>query len=129
MLATADKLHGTNYPVWAYLMRHVLVAKGLWNIVQGDNVRPIVVASTTRIGTGVGSTSIGVRVLLSMLHVLHLLWLLFLQHNPTAKQLCWDGNDAQAHALLALSIKRAIIPHIRSCKTLKEAWDTLATFH
>jgi hypothetical protein len=33
MLAVEDKLDGTNYPLWAYMMRHVLVAKGLWNIV------------------------------------------------------------------------------------------------
>ena len=29
MLAAEDKLDGTNYPLWAYMMRHVLVAKGL----------------------------------------------------------------------------------------------------
>ena len=46
-----------------------------------------------------------------------------------SEQLCWDGRDAQAHALLALSVKRAIIPHIRSCRTLKEAWDTYATLY
>ena len=33
MLAAEDKLDGTNYPLWAYMMRHVLVAKGLWTIV------------------------------------------------------------------------------------------------
>lgn len=42
MLAAEDKLDGTNYPLWAYMMRHVLVAKGLWNIVQGVDVRPTV---------------------------------------------------------------------------------------
>ena len=31
--------------------------------------------------------------------------------------------------MLAFSIKRAIIPNIRSCRTLKEAWDTLATLY
>lgn len=29
MLAAEDKLDGTNYPLWAYMMCHVLVAKGL----------------------------------------------------------------------------------------------------
>ena len=48
---------------------------------------------------------------------------------PTAEQSRWDGKDAQAHALLALSVKRAIIPHIRSCKTSKDAWDVLATLY
>ena len=31
--------------------------------------------------------------------------------------------------MLALSVKRAILPHICSCKTSKEAWDTLATLY
>ena len=39
---------------------------------------------------------------------------------PNAEQLHWDGRDAQAHALIALSVKRAIIPHIRSCKIAKD---------
>ena len=39
MLAVEDKLDGTNYPLWSYMMRHVLVAKGMWNIVVGIDVR------------------------------------------------------------------------------------------
>lgn len=31
---------GSNYPLWAYMMHHVLVAKEVWNIVQGLDVRP-----------------------------------------------------------------------------------------
>lgn len=35
-----DKLEGLdNYPMWAYMMQHVLVSKGLFNIVNGTNVR------------------------------------------------------------------------------------------
>ena len=48
---------------------------------------------------------------------------------PNAAQLRWDGRDAHAHALIVLSVKRAIIPHIRSCKTTKDAWDTLTTLY
>ena len=40
-----------------------------------------------------------------------------------------NNKDAQSHALIALSVKRAIIPHIRSCKTTKDAWDTLTTLY
>ena len=40
MLAVEDKLDGTNYPLWSYMMRHVLVAKGMWNIIAGIDVRP-----------------------------------------------------------------------------------------
>ena len=41
MLSAEDKLDGdSNYPLWAYMMQHVLVSKGVWNIVQGLDVRP-----------------------------------------------------------------------------------------
>ena len=104
----------------AYMMRHVLVAKGLWNIVQGVDVRPIVVGNAANApetgdvedvaGSSTAATTIRAP-------------------PPTAEQSHWDGKDAQAHALLALSVKRAIIPHIRSCKTSKDAWDVLATLY
>ena len=44
----------------------------------------------------------------------------------TIEQARWDGKDVQAHALIALSVKRNITPHIRSAKTAKQVWDTLA---
>ena len=40
-----------------------------------------------------------------------------------------NNKDAQSHALIALSMKRASIPHIRSCKTMKDAWDILTTLY
>ena len=40
MLAAEDKLDGNNYPMWAYMMHHVLVAKGVWTIVQGNDKQP-----------------------------------------------------------------------------------------
>ena len=40
MLTGDDKLDRNNYPLWAYMMHHVLVFKGFWNIVQGIDVRP-----------------------------------------------------------------------------------------
>ncbi|MCO5558944.1 hypothetical protein L7F22_012535 [Adiantum nelumboides] len=42
---------------------------------------------------------------------------------PTAKQARWDVKDAQAHALIALSMKRTIAPYICSTKSAKQAWD------
>ena len=32
MLNAEDKLDGTNYPMWAYMMRHVLIAKSYWTL-------------------------------------------------------------------------------------------------
>ncbi|MCO5564723.1 hypothetical protein L7F22_018390 [Adiantum nelumboides] len=34
-----DRLDGNNYPMWAYMMQHVLVSKSIWNIVKGIDVR------------------------------------------------------------------------------------------
>ena len=57
MLAVEDKLDGTNYPLWSYMMRHVLVAKGLWNIVAGIDVRPA--SCTKNAGTVVDEARTG----------------------------------------------------------------------
>ena len=40
MLVVGDKLDGTNYPLESYMICHVLVAKGLWNIIAGIDVCP-----------------------------------------------------------------------------------------
>ncbi|MCO5594776.1 hypothetical protein L7F22_048809 [Adiantum nelumboides] len=45
---------------------------------------------------------------------------------PTAEQAHWDVKDAHAHALIALSVKRTITPHICSAKSAKQAWDIMA---
>ena len=49
MLAVEDKLDGTNYPLWAYMMCHVLVAKGLWNVVQGVQKRHVATYVNTNV--------------------------------------------------------------------------------
>ena len=120
MLSAEDKLDGTNYPLWAYMMRHVLVAKGLWNIVQGTDVRPIVAGNAANTSeTGDVDDGAGTSTAVAAVRAPPL----------TAEQIRWDGRDAQAHALIALSVKRAIIPHIRSCRTAKDTWDVLATLY
>ncbi|MCO5603068.1 hypothetical protein L7F22_057212 [Adiantum nelumboides] len=110
MFAAEDRLDGDNYPMWAYMMQHVLVSKGIWNIVQGIDVRPgtMDVAEVVE----VAGPSIRTAVARSVL--------------PTAEQAHWDVKDVQAHALIALSVKRTITPHIRSAKSAKQAWDILA---
>ena len=41
-----DNLDGVNYPMWSFMIKHVLVAKNLWNIV---NSKPITQASPSTI--------------------------------------------------------------------------------
>ncbi|MCO5555974.1 hypothetical protein L7F22_009518 [Adiantum nelumboides] len=48
---------------------------------------------------------------------------------PTAEQDRWDVKDAQAHALIALSAKCIITPHIHSAKSAKQAWDILVSLY
>ena len=48
---------------------------------------------------------------------------------PTVDQTRWDGRDAQTHSLIALYVQHTIIPHICSCKSVKEAWNTLALLY
>ena len=118
-MAGEDKLDGTNYPLWAYMMRHVLVAKGLWNIVQGYDVCPIVVGMSTddaRVVEDVAGSSLLTRSALP-------------PPPPTAEQICQDVKDSHAHALITSPINCDIIPHIHSHKIAKEAWDTLATLY
>ena len=122
MLFAEDKLDGNNYPMWAYMMHHVLVAKGFWNIVQGFEVRPgFVVADSGTVEDGAGSNTVAATVGAAGLATSRAAAIL-----PTAEQGRWDGRDAQAHALIALSVKRTMIPHIRSATTAKQAWDILA---
>ncbi|MCO5563014.1 hypothetical protein L7F22_016650 [Adiantum nelumboides] len=45
---------------------------------------------------------------------------------PTTEQARWDVKDAQVHALIVLSVKCTITPHIRSTNFAKQAWDILA---
>ena len=112
--AIDNKLDGTNYPLWDYMICHVLVAKELWNVVQAVGKRHVVV-NTNVDGTDFVDHPTHAHASISVV--------------PNAEQLCWDGRDAQAHALIALFVKRAIIPHIRSCKTTKDVWDTLTTLY
>ncbi|MCO5558339.1 hypothetical protein L7F22_011920 [Adiantum nelumboides] len=109
MFASEDRLDGDNYPMWAYMMQHVLVSKGVWNIVQGIDVRPGSVDVVEVVDVASPSTRIAAA--RSIL--------------PTTEQARWDVKDAHAHALIALSVKRTITPHICSAKSAKQAWDIL----
>ena len=111
MLTVDDKLDGNNYPLWAYMMHHVLVYKGFCNIVEGFDVRPGSVDSDTVENVVSTSTSNVATVL------------------PTTEQVCWDGRDAYAHASIALCIKHTIVPHICLARTAKQACDILVQLY
>lgn len=103
-----DRLDGTNYSLWSFMVKNVLVGKGLWDYVSGDEVRPgNVVPVTPPRGEGRGAHAIAGPA------------------APTAEQKRWDTRDAQAMSVIALTIKRSITPHIRSCKTSNLAWEIL----
>ena len=37
----------------------------------------------------------------------------------------WNMREVQEKALIHMSVKDNIIPHIRNCKTSKDTWDTV----
>ena len=113
MLNAEDKLDGTNYPMWAYMMRHVLVAKQLWDIVIGSDER---LASSSSPNSLPPSGTIDANNASSS------------TQQSTSSKLKWDDKDV-SHALIALSVKRHIVPHIRSCMTSKSAWDVLKNLY
>lgn len=41
MMSFEDKLNGDNYPMWAYIMRHVLVATNVWVYVDETEKPPL----------------------------------------------------------------------------------------
>ena len=47
VLTQEDKLDGTNYSLWSFMICNFLVAKGLWDYVTGDEERPTNVALNT----------------------------------------------------------------------------------
>lgn len=85
---------------------NVLVTKNLWNIVVGTEVRPPRPIATTGASGGQNATDDDPSSTIPAL-------------PPTHQQSRWDGRDAQAHALIALYIKRGITPRVRSCSTSK----------
>lgn len=103
-LFNEDRLDGTNFSLWCYMIKNLLIAKGLFKVVSGDEKRPPSLAPTTP-SRATSSTHVEVS---------------------SEKQKKWDRRDAQAHSVIALSVKRSILPHIRSCKTSKSAWEVLA---
>ncbi|MCO5573108.1 hypothetical protein L7F22_026873 [Adiantum nelumboides] len=94
MFATEDRLDGDNYPMWAYMMHHVLVSKGVWNIVQGIDVHPGSVDVAKVVDVAGPSTRIAIASALLLPH----------SFNKSAKQ-AWDilaslyagRNEAAVH--------------------------------
>ena len=110
MLTQEDKLDGTNYSLWSFTVRNLLVAKGLWDYVTSDEERPGNVAldkPPQGLARGRGQAKVAAPA------------------APTVKQKRWSSHDAQALLVISLSIKRSMVPHIQSCKTSKAAWDVL----
>ncbi|MCO5568304.1 hypothetical protein L7F22_022003 [Adiantum nelumboides] len=87
----------------------MLMSKGIWNIVQGIDVRPgSEDVDEIEDVAGLAARIAAVRFVLR-----------------TSEQARWNVKDAQAHALIALFVKRTITPHIRSTISVKQAWDIL----
>ena len=93
MLLIEDNLDGTNYPMWTYMMKHVLVAKKLWLYVCGDEKRPpnvVTSASSSQTGgNGDGGASYGDSSHVSIAQ----------QVRPMQEQLCFGIYMMPKHML------------------------------
>ena len=104
LLSAENKLDGSNnYPLWSYMMKHILVANGLSKIVEGTEVRPGTCAKSQDDDSATTSTITYGRRIPPPPPV-----------PSTEAQQKWDEKDAKAHAMISLSVKTDIIPHIRS---------------
>ncbi|MCO5607979.1 hypothetical protein L7F22_062181 [Adiantum nelumboides] len=113
MFATEDGLDGDNYPMWAYMMQHVLVSKGVWNIVQGIDVRPgsVDVAKVVDVA-GPSTRTAAARSVL-----------------PTAEQARWDAWDILAGLYAGRNeAKIALLRKELESKIMNEE-DDMDTFH
>ena len=94
-----DKLNGDNYAHWNLIMRLWFTSKGLWDIVNGSEERPVKDSNRfTR-----------------------------LQEEEFLKSLVdWDALNAKAMSAIAESLTKEISPAIQTLKTAKEMWSKLA---
>lgn len=106
-LTEADKLDRSNYALWSFMLRNILVGKGLWDIVSGDEVRRVTSPGTPSSQGSISSSS----------------------HPLTEEQRKFDCRNAQALSLISLSVKRHIMETIKSCTSSKDAWDKLSSMH
>ena len=64
--------------MWSFMMKHVLVAKNLWNIVNGNESRPVKQATSSTSDVTSNGSSRDAFV------------------HPTPEMIHWDGRDAKA---------------------------------
>lgn len=81
-----DMLDGTNYSSWSCKLKNLLIEKGLWEVVNGDEVRPSTLAPSSSSSSST-STSTSLR---------------------TEEQKIWHQRDDQALLLISLSVTRSI---------------------
>lgn len=54
-MTEGDKLDGPNYALWSFMLRNILVGKGLRDIVSGDETRLVAASASTSSFTTTGA--------------------------------------------------------------------------
>jgi hypothetical protein len=117
-LYAIDKLTGDNFSSWKFRLQLVLMDRGLWEIVDGTEVAPIVVFSGNA-GDGALSTMVGsdgsgkVKV----------------DPKVNAMYLEWKKRDNQALAQIALTVSNSELIHIRGAKSSHDAWNKICSVY
>lgn len=109
-MTEGDKLDGPNYALWSFMLRNILVGKGLRDIVSGDETRLVAAYASTSSFTTTGalasaSSSASSTTLLE-------------EHKK------FDRRNAQALSLIALLVKRHKWQPSND-QSAKVAWDKL----
>ena len=105
-------MDGSNYALWAFVLKNILIAKDLWDIVSGEEKRPENPTIITP-SRGIASSSSTSTV----------------SSTSSEAQKKFDKRNAQALSLISLSIKRNLLTSIRYATSAKQAWDTLESMY
>ena len=98
------KFDGTNFQVWKYMTRNLLVASGLFDYVDGKNKMPC--------KNKVEETADGKTVT-----------------TPNEEKLVWEKNDAKAIYYLTHAMMPNQVKNFLTCTTSKEIWDKMKLVH
>ena len=93
--AKIEKLNGMNYNSWKYNIKLLLMEKGLWNIVQGKEKKPVIKEEDKDKAESIQSIN------------------------------AWDLRSDRAYSLIAINIEKQLQIHVQSTDDPQKAWEIL----
>ena len=101
-----EKLNGNNFTSWKYNVKLVLMERGLWNIVNGKEKRPVIKQEDGETASKSGKS--------------------VEDDNTISKEILdWDLRSDKAYSIIAINIKKDLLIHVQSTQDPAIAWDIL----